>query len=153
VTVSTEEQRIKGFFEQVEEIEDVAGTLDPDDERRARLLRAAERVLTTCEPIRVSVAAELLDLSQPTVRTWARQGVLTPTRTRSPRLQLDPRRLHEVLHLVRDLRRAGTTRGLLEAVWHRLSDLALLERDDVAESLDQMRRGQGREIDPDELTS
>lgn len=59
--------------------------------------------------------------------------------------------LHEVLHLVRNFRRAGRTKGLLDAVWYRLSDRALLERADLVESLEQMRRGEGREIDPAEF--
>lgn len=35
---------------------------------------------------------------------------------------------------------------LAEAIWHRLSDRVLLSREDLQESLGQMRRGEGREI-------
>ena len=153
MTVAAEQERIETVFEQVEEIEQIADTLAPDDERRARLLRVAKRFLSGCAPVRPRIAAVLLQLSEPTIRAWARQGVLTSVPTRSPRLVLDPSRLHAVLHLVRDLQRSGQTNGLLEAVWYRLSDHALLEREDLAESLKEMRSGRGREVDPDELSS
>lgn len=153
MTVTAEQERIKGFLADVEEIEDVAESLGRDDERRSRLLRVADSVLSTCDPIRVSVAAELLGLSQPTVRAWVEQGILSAARTDSPRLLLDPHRLHEVMHLITDLREAGTVRGLHEAVWHRLMDQALLGRSDMIDSLAQMGRGEGRVIDPEELLS
>jgi len=83
-------------------------------------------------PVRVSIAADLLKLSEPTVRAWAREGLLRrASKSKSPRLLLDPSRLHEVIHLVADLRRAGRTSGLLEAVGHRLADRAVLEREDL----------------------
>nr|BFE75883.1 hypothetical protein GCM10020092_091840 [Actinoplanes digitatis] len=42
-------------------------------------------------------------------------------------------------------------RDLLNKVWSRLTDSALLERDDLQESLGQMRRGEGTDTDLDEL--
>lgn len=67
-------------------------------------------------------------------------------RTERPRLLLDAARLHDVLHLVGELRAAGQNRGLLEEVYRRLADAALLDRDDLAVSLEQMRRGEGRVV-------
>src|SRR5262245_29280227 len=87
----------------------------------AQLLRIAAQRLSECPPIRVSTAALLLELSEPTIRTWTREGVLEAARE-APRLLLDPRRLHEALHAVRDLREQGQTAELLEDVWHRLSN-------------------------------
>ena len=55
-------------------------------------------------------------------------------------------RLHLVSHLVADLRRAGRTRGLLDEVYRRLADDALAGRDDLAESLAEMRGGEGRVV-------
>lgn len=152
MTVAIEHLRVRHLFERVEQIEEVADTMPDEDERRAKLLRVAEQAISECVPVRVSIAADLLELSEPTVRAWTREGLLRrASRPKSPRLLLDPRRLHEVMHLVADLRKAGRTSGLLEAVWHRLADNALLEREDLAESVAQMRRGEGREVDPDEL--
>lgn len=98
--------------------------------------------------MRPKIASSLLELSEKTVRAWARQGVLHETGEASRTLKLDPQRLHEVLHLVRDLRAVRHDRGLLEAVWHRLSDASLLEREDLAESLAQVQRGEGRVLRP-----
>ncbi|GAA2354748.1 hypothetical protein Cme02nite_47990 [Catellatospora methionotrophica] len=148
MTVASDREKIAALLASVEELEDIARTLD--DERRARLLRVARQWLATCEPIRPVIAAELLDLSEPTIREWARTGIFAIVEVNGqPRLE--PRRFHEVWHLIRDLRAAGQTRGLLDAVWRYLEDTALLERDDVRESLAQMRRGEGRAIDTGEL--
>ncbi|MGH3196558.1 MAG: hypothetical protein ACRDPY_47170 [Streptosporangiaceae bacterium] len=67
---------------------------------------------------------------------------------RSPRLLLDVRSVHAVSHLVRELRAAGQDRDLLDQVWRRLEDAALLDRDDLRDSLNQMRRREGRVLRP-----
>lgn len=67
---------------------------------------------------------------------------------RAPRLLLDVRSVHEVGHIVRDLRTLGRDRDLLDEVWRRLSDAALLERPDVRESIEQMRWGEGQVLRP-----
>lgn len=145
MSVATERHRIQELFAQVEGIEAVAGTLARKDERRGRLLEIAESLVVTAGAIRPVIAASLLGLSDKTVRTWTEEGVLTAA-GQGPNLTLDPSRVHEVMHLVRDLRAAGHDRNLLDAVWHRLSDQALLDRDDLRESIDQMRRGEGRVV-------
>lgn len=43
-----------------------------------------------------------------------------------------------------DMREMGRTAGLLDEVHCRLVDATWLERDDLLESLEQMRRGEGR---------
>jgi DNA-binding transcriptional MerR regulator len=98
-------------------------------------------------PIRPVVAADLLDLTEKTVRAWANEGVLLVSE-QEPTMRLEPRRVHEVLHLVREIRRIGRTRGLLDEVHRRLSDQALLEREDLAESLDQVVLGEGTVVRP-----
>jgi hypothetical protein len=96
----------------------------------------------------------VLGVSPPTVRQWIHIGVLNtvPATPGVPGPALvEPGRLHDVWHIVRRLRDAGQTRGLLEAVWHRLADHDLLTRPDLAESLGQMRRGEGSDLDPHAL--
>jgi hypothetical protein len=58
------------------------------------------------------------------------------------------RSVHAVSHLVSELRAAGQDGDLLDQVWRRLEDAALLDRADLRESLDQMRRGEGRVLRP-----
>ncbi|WP_199441741.1 hypothetical protein [Umezawaea beigongshangensis] len=145
MSVTAEAEYVRELFSQVEEIEEVAGTLSADDQRRRRLTDVVDKVLRQAPPVRPVVAGELLDLTEKTVRAWAREGVLT-VHSEKPRMLLDTSRVHEVLHLVAELRVAGRTRGLLDEVHRRLSDRALRERDDLAESLAQMRAGEGRVV-------
>jgi DNA-binding transcriptional MerR regulator len=147
MTIAVEEKRVRNLFERVEIVEDVANTLPEDDERRARLLAVSNAALADEATIRPVIAAKLLGLSEKTIRAWAAQGVLTVAR-RSPRLLLDVQSVHAVSHLIRELRAVGKDRDLLDEVWRRLSDETLLERKDLTESLDQMRRGEGRVLRP-----
>lgn len=147
MTIAVEERRLRGLFERVEVVEDVARTLPEDDERRARLLAVSDSALAEEGTIRPVLAARLLGLSEKTVRAWAAAGVLAVAQ-RSPRLLLDVRSVHAVSHLVSELRAAGQDRDLLDQVWRRLEDAALLDREDLGESLDQMSRGEGRVLRP-----
>jgi len=143
MTIAVEEQRIRTLFERVEEFEDIAYSLAETDERRARLLSLSSAVLADEGTIRPVIAARLLGLSEKTVRAWAEAGVLTIAR-RVPRLLLDVHSVHNIVHLVRSLRAAGKDRDLLDEVGRALADQALLERDDLKESVAQMRSGKGR---------
>jgi len=108
-----------------------------------RLSRVTQKMLGLLPPIPVAVAAELLRLSAPTVRRWTEEGVLVEVDGDRPVMQLDPHRVYEVWQLVRDLRLQGAKPGhLMEQVWWRLADKALLSRDDLRDSLEQMRRGE-----------
>ena len=147
MTIAVEEKRLRSLFERVEVVEDVARTLPEDDERRARLLAVSDSALAEESTIRPVIAARLLGLSEKTVRAWAAVGVLAVAQ-RSPRMLLDVRSVHAVSHLVSELRAAGQDRDLLDQVWRRVEDAALLDRDDLRESLDQMRRGEGRVLRP-----
>ena len=147
MTIAIEERRVRSLFDRVEAVEDVARTLPEDDERRATLLQVSHAALADEGTIRPVIAARLLGLSEKTVRAWAAQGALTVAQ-RTPRLLLDVQSVHVISHLVRDLRAVGKDRDLLDEVWRRLSDAALLERPDFSESLGQMRRGEGTVLRP-----
>jgi hypothetical protein len=145
MSVATEAAHIRDLFETIEELESVASSLAEDDDRRRKLDGVVARTLRQAPPVRPVVASELLDLTEKTVKAWAREGVLA-IHSQEPRMLLDTVRLHEVLHLVADLRRAGKTRGLIDEVHRRLSDQSLLDRSDLASSLDEMRSGKGRVV-------
>ena len=147
VTLAVEESRVRSLFERVETVEDVAGTLAADDERRARLLAVSNSALSEEATIRPVIAARLLGLSEKTIRAWAADGVLSVA-ARKPRLLLDVHAVHVISHILRDLRAGGRDRDLLDEVWRRLSDAALLERDELKESIEQMRHGEGRVLRP-----
>ncbi|WP_156727548.1 hypothetical protein [Streptomyces apocyni] len=145
-TREREEQMILGLFEKVERVEDTARRV-PQPDLRDDLLKEIRNLIAQAGPVRAGIAASLLSISERTVRTWTDEGLLAPVATK-PRLLLDPERLHTVLHLVKDLRAAGRDRNLLDAVWAKLQDQALLDRHDLADSLDQMRRIEGRVVRP-----
>lgn len=147
MTIAIEERRVRSLFDRVEAVEDVARTLPEDDERRATLLQVSHAALADEGTIRPVIAARLLGLSEKTVRAWAAQGALTVAQ-RTPRLLLDVQSVHVISHIIRDLRALGKDRDLLDEVWRRLSDAALLERPDFSESLGQMRRGEGTVLRP-----
>src|SRR5688572_29393397 len=130
--VATEEVHFRAMLDNIEQIESVAASFPEGDERRNVLRRAIDSLLSMIEPVRVEIAARLLGMSDKTVRAWTSHGVLTPA-VEEPRLLLDVGRLHEVMHLVNDLRAAGQNRHLLDLVWYRLSDQALLDREDLQE--------------------
>lgn len=140
MSVATEEQRIRNLFERVETIEEVAGTLPENDDRRARLLAVSRDALAEEGTVRPVIAAKILGLSEKTVRAWAAAGLLSAGQ-RSPRLLLDVPSVHAVSHALREIRADGLDRDLLEHVWHRLEDQALLDREDLRESIEQLRHG------------
>jgi DNA-binding transcriptional MerR regulator len=141
VSVATEEQHMRSLFERVEAIEEVANTLPEGDDRRAKLLAVSRDALAEEGSVRPVIAAKILGLSEKTVRAWAAAGLLS-TRQRSPRLLLDVRSVHEIGHILRAVRADGLDRDLVEHVWHRLEDQALLNRADLQESIEQLRRGE-----------
>jgi hypothetical protein len=143
--VSVEAARTQELLARIETLEEIADSLDAADPNRAKLLDVITQELGQVPPLRPVVAASVLELTEKTVRAWAAEGVLTISQ-HHPRLLLDADRVHEVWHLVRDLKQAGMTRGLLDEVYRRLVDQSLLDREDLQESLDQMRRGEGRVV-------
>jgi hypothetical protein len=147
VSIAVEERRIRGLLDRVEAVEDVARTLPEDDQRRARLLEVSNAALADEGTVRPVIAARLLGMSEKTVRAWTSQGVIVAVR-RTPRLLLDLQSVHEISHIVRELRGHVRDRDLLDEVWRRLHDAALLERADLQESIEQMHRGEGRVLRP-----
>ncbi|HRD60824.1 MAG TPA: hypothetical protein PLZ93_07655 [Nocardioides sp.] len=127
------------LFERIDTLEDVAQRVDEGD--RVKLQRVVREELAASPPVRPVAAARVLDLSEKTIRTWVAEGVLQRADTQSPRLLLDTNVLHAVANIVKELRAAGQTRALLDEVHRRLVDATWLERDDLADSLSQMCRG------------
>ncbi|MFI9386372.1 hypothetical protein [Kutzneria sp. NPDC052558] len=147
MSVAAEKEQTERLLANVEAIEEVAGTLPSGAPARSKLYDVADNLLDSALPIRPVVAADLLELTEKTVRAWASEGVLLVSE-QEPTMRLEPRRVHEVMHLVREIRRIGRNRGLLDEVHRRLSDQALLEREDLAESLDQVVLGEGTVVRP-----
>ena len=141
MTVQTELESTEKLISQVERLEQIASSLPAQDERRQVVQDVIGEMIADAQPVRAVVAARLLQVSEKTVRAWREENVLVAAQDH-PRLGLALDRVHEVMHLVKDLREAGQTTGLLEEVYHRLIDAQWLDNQDLAESLSAMERGQ-----------
>jgi hypothetical protein len=141
VTVAEEREVLTTLLDDVAILYEVAETLPADDKRAQDLESVANHRLASAPDMRLSIAAALLELSEPTVRAWTERGILR-IRRRKPRLLLDPASVLEVRQLVGELRLAGRTRDLLDEVYNRLADEQQLAEPDLAESLAQMHSGE-----------
>jgi DNA-binding transcriptional MerR regulator len=146
-TISTQRQRqeTEAKFEVVEEIESIAATVRATHPQEAeRLDDLVTRVVDSVEPVKISVAAALLDLSRNTVVAWCKRGVLTSAPSSGSLVRtLDPHRFHRVLHLVNELRQHNAAgRGeLLEQVYQRLQDQRLIDSPELQEGIAAWRAG------------
>lgn len=140
-TMERETTAVRELFARVDEVLDVAHTIEDERPREAaRLVHVSHAALSSADPVRVPIAAKILLVSDKTVRAWVEEGLLTPRAVR-PRLLLDAERLHTVLRFLGELRAAGQDRDFRESLWNRLQDEALLDRSDLTESLSQMNAG------------
>jgi hypothetical protein len=143
-TMEREEAAVRDLYAWVDEVLDVAHTIEGERPQEAvRLVHASHGALSTAGPVRVPIAARILLVSDKTVRAWVEDGLLTPRAVR-PRLLLDAERLHTVLRFLGDLRAAGQDRDFRDDLWNRLRDESLLDRADLTESLSQMNAGDVR---------
>src|SRR5665213_3466333 len=101
--IAVEAQQTREIFGRVETLEAVTASFPDGDPRRLALLGVIEAELASAPPVRPVVAAQILELNEKTVRDWATEGALSISQHR-PRLLLDAGRVHEVSHLVADLR-------------------------------------------------
>jgi hypothetical protein len=140
-TMEREETAVRGLFARVDEVLDIAHSIEGErPQEAARLVHVSSGALSSAGPVRVPIAARILLVSDKTVRAWVEDGLLTPRAVR-PRLLLDAERLHTVLRFLDDLRAAGQDREFRDNLWNRLHDEALLDRADLTESLTQMNAG------------
>lgn len=137
--------RIRKDFQELNRLEQV---ISDKTGTHAEARRIAKRLAATrlgdVEAVRLQIAHELLGVSVPTIRAWAEVGLLERKEGRPARVGL-----REVLVLepiVKDLRKRGRDRDLLEAVRQRLEDEALRSERELETALDQMRSGRVREL-------
>lgn len=132
---------------EIEEIEEIETSLPSDVEARRRLEALRARLVRWNPSVRLSVAADLLDLSLPTIRAWMEQGPLEEVPRSSPR-RVTFESVIAVRPVLRDLRELGQDRNLLATVSARLEDERDLADPELRQSLDQMRRGELVDVTP-----
>jgi hypothetical protein len=94
------------------------------------------------DPVRLSHAERLLDVSNQTVRAWLAEGVLADAGG-SPR-RVDLESFLQAKEIADELREQGRDRDFLSVVLSRAEALGLAEDDEFRESRRQMRRGERR---------
>ena len=104
-----EETAVRDLFARVDEVLDVAHSIEGELPREAaRLIHVSHGALSSAGPVRVPIAARILLVSDKTVRAWVEDGLLTPRAVR-PRLLLDAERLHAVLRFLASCARPAKT--------------------------------------------
>lgn len=142
-------QEMKAISETLKEVE----RLDTIEERAGQDKKVHEAVedlreRRLKETVRISVAARLLDVSVPTARAWASQGVLTRARHRQGPQRVTLGSVVRARRIVAELRHLGQQKKLLPTVLAVIEDQETLAGKRLRESLDQMRRGELVELTP-----
>lgn len=139
-------KRERIYVEAVEEVQHLdeaeVAVLSGDPRGAAKALAEAKRRrLRAAPPIPVSVAAKLLKVSEPTIRSWLDTGVLEDA-------GVTPRgvRIESVVHIHRvlaELRERGQDRNVRQALLARLDDETTLGDERLQTSIASMRGGRG----------
>lgn len=150
MTVSQERElvtRTVSLLDSLDEVEEVEPSVRANP-RSHRILEEMRRMQVRALPaLRISAAAEVLGVTEPTVRLWTDEGLLQEVE-RHPVRRVSAQSVLRVRPIVTALRRHGRKRNLLEAIFAQLSDELQLEADGLQESLEQMRRGEIIDITP-----
>jgi hypothetical protein len=113
---------------------------EDDPERRRSLDDVHRRVASRERGVKVSEAASVLSLSQPTVRAWIEAGVLVPVRGASP-ARIEVLSLADVKHALDLVRQHAEDRNLLAQVMLALRDRAGLGSTALDEGLADLTAG------------
>jgi len=141
MSLKEREQAISAAVEELEQLDRVEDELRRG--RRAQAERALERAraarLRTAPPVPVSLAARILDVSEPTVRDWAGAGILEDRGDRPQKVTLGS--VLRVRDQLRELRALGKERSLRRALLARIDDELTARDPDVRRSLAHARSG------------
>lgn len=113
---------------------------EDDPDRRRSLDAVRDRLAARDRGVKVSEAARVLGLSQPTIRSWIEAGVLDPVPSVTP-VRVDVGSLAAVKHAVDLLREHADDRRLLADVMRLLRDRAALEGEGVRQGFDDLAAG------------
>lgn len=126
-------------LEDLLELEELAKE-EQDPERRRSLDVVRTHVAQRAHGAKVSEAADLLQISQPTARAWIACGVLSPVPGSKP-VRVDLLALAEVKRALDLIREHVEDRQLLVHVMRVLRDRAVLDDDDSRKGLEDMAGG------------
>jgi len=110
------------------------------DSAKAALGEVDEARTRHAPPVSVAFASRLLDVTQPTVRSWAKRGILQLVRKSPQALSLES--VRSVQRVLTETRQSADDKGRYIAVLEARADRRLLERDDVAAAVAEALRGE-----------
>jgi hypothetical protein len=131
----------------IDELDALEASVRRNRDARARVERLRRRRLEEAPSVRLSVAAAMLELSLPTIRSWISRGLLEDLPNVSPR-QVTLESVLTLRPVLRELRELGQDRNLLEALMARTEDRQILASRRLSKSLEEMRRGEVIDITP-----
>jgi hypothetical protein len=111
------------------------------DQAASSLAEARRRRLRTAPAIPVAVAAKLLVVSGPTIRSWLDTGVLEDAGTKPRGVKLES--VVRICGLLGELRERGHDGNVRSALLARLDDELTMRDDRLRGSIEGMRRGRG----------
>ncbi len=127
--------------EELDELQGATTALRDGDQNSAdtHLRRAESSILHLDLPVPVSLAANLLEVSERTVRDWIEVGILAVVSTRPVGLAF--KSVAEVRRELQRLRQQGASPNVRQALLHRIEDRMTLEQPRLQDSIRQMRSG------------
>jgi uncharacterized membrane protein YccC len=154
MTAKTMQRRMVATLVGIDDAAEVlseAGELKDATEMRRRV-KAAEQTLAELErelgeetSVEVSQAAKILAVSPPTVRAWAKRGILERLPGRSP-IAVSFESVRHTRRLLAELRAQGGDREYVQRLLDAALDQRDLSRPDVARGLEQWRSGEAAKV-------
>lgn len=135
-------EAVKRLLTEQDELVEAASRLRTkygDSEEVASVEDLARRRISDAEPIRISHAQKLLEVSNQTVRAWTDHRVLDDCGGSPQRVGLES--VMRAKQIADELREQGRDREFMSVVLSRLEALALQRDKDFRKSVGQLRRG------------
>lgn len=142
----TLEERERVYVDAIEEVRNLEAAQhalrNGDTDEAAAALAEARRLRIESAPAApVAVAAKLLKVSEPTIRSWLDAGILKDAGTKPRRVEVES--VVRVGGLLAELREMGRDRDVRSALLARLDDELTLKDLRLKRSIKSMRRGRG----------
>jgi hypothetical protein len=126
------------MFERLTSIAERESRRDANSKAAAEMEQLAWEVVREADPIRISHAEEILEVSNQTVRSWIDEGILDDFGGSPQRVGLES--VVRAKQIADELREDGRDRDLMSAVLSRLEGLALEKDKEFRKSVRETRR-------------
>jgi hypothetical protein len=146
MTLKERERLAVAAVEELQQLDQAERALRDGDTAGAAqaLAEARQQRVGSTPPIPVAIAAKLLKVSEPTIRSWLTGGILEDAGAKPRGATLESVvRIHALLA---ELREAGQDRNVRATLLARLDDELTLHDERLARSIRGMRGGRGKRL-------